>query len=341
VTDEERTGEGAAAEHADHAPLLGGEAGLPGDVVLSSAVAAEIYGEEQGVAGAERHAPPGASKLITALWALPGTLWLLVFLVAPVIVVIVVSFFTPSITGFTKSFTTSNYSQILSGGSTYLTTLGKVARNSAIVTVACLLIGYPVAYLLAVKIKRTQYSFALFLIALAPFFTSTLIRIQSWIPTMGQQGAINSILTNLGIIHKPLSILLFSDFAVVVALIQILVLFMITPIFFQLAALDQSAIEAARDLGANGFRVFMNVTLPLTRSGIMIGSVFVFVLAMGDFGTYRLIGAGKVGSIGVNIDNLVSLLQYPQAAAQAAILVLAMVAGVVLLFRFARLQETR
>jgi putative spermidine/putrescine transport system permease protein len=327
-------------EHGDAERLreLSDERDLPGDIQLSSAVAEEIYGEEAppGVATGAR---PGASKLVTFFWALPGLLWLVIFLVAPVVVVLVVSFFTGTITGFEKHFTTENYTTIFSGTSTYLSTLGKVARNAALVTVACLLIGYPVAYFLAVKVKKVQYSFALFIIALAPFFTSTLIRVESWIPTMGDQGAVNSILKGIGIINKPLGILLFSDFAVSVALIQLLVLFMVTPIFFQLAALDQSAIEAARDLGASGLKVFLHVTLPLTRAGIMIGSVFVFVLAMGDFGTYRLIGGGKVGSIGVNIQNLVSLLQYPQAAAQAAVLVVAMVIGVVLLLRFARLEE--
>ena len=311
---------------------------LPGDVVVGDAVAAEIYGEE-GPAAPGIHAAPGASKLVTFLWALPGTLWLLIFLVAPVVVVLVVSFFTGTITGFEKVWTTVNYTTIFSSSSTYLATLEAVARNSAIITVACLLIGYPVAYFLAVKVRRVQYAFALFLIALAPFFTSTLIRVESWIPTMGERGAVNSILKAIGIINHPLSLLLFSHFAVSVALVQLLVLFMVTPIFFQLAALDQSAIEAARDLGASGWQVFRHVTLPLTRAGIMIGSVFVFVLAMGDFGTYRLIGGGKVGSIGVNISNLVSLLQYPQAAAQAAILVVAMVVGVVVLLRFAKLEQ--
>lgn len=317
---------------------LAPERGLTGDVVMSDATASEIYGEETPSGGGIRVAP-GASKLVTLLWALPGTLWLLLFLVAPVIVVLVVSFFTGTITGFDKVWTTENYTTIFSSTSTYLDTLSKVARNSAIVTVVCLLIGYPVAYFLAVKVKKVQYAFALFLIALAPFFTSTLIRVESWIPTMGEQGAVNEILKQLGIISHPLSILLFSDFAVSVALVQLLVLFMVTPIFFQLAALDQSAIEAARDLGASGWKVFLHVTLPLTRAGIMIGSVFVFVLAMGDFGTYRLIGGGTVGSIGVNISNLVSLLQYPQAAAQAAVLVVAMIVGVVVLLRFAKLEQ--
>jgi putative spermidine/putrescine transport system permease protein len=303
---------------------------------VTDTTAAEIYGEETPGARATTGAPR-ASKLVTLLWALPGTLWLLIFLVAPVVVVLVVSLFTPSITGFEKAWTTENYKTIFASNSTYLDTLGTVVRNSAIITVVCLLIGYPIAYFLAVKVKKVQYAFALFIIALAPFFTSTLIRVESWIPTMGQHGAVNSILQELGI--KPLSILLFSHFAVSVALVQLLVLFMVTPIFFQLAALDRSAIEAARDLGASGWKVFLYVTLPLTRGGIMIGSVFVFVLAMGDFGTYRLIGGGKVGSIGVNIQNLVSLLQYPQAAAQAAILVIAMIVGVVLLLRFAKLEQ--
>jgi len=314
------------------------EPALPGDIALSDAAGAEIYGEEKG-AGLALRAPPGASKLVTLLWMLPGALWLLIFLIAPVIVVLVVSFFTGTITGFKEVFTTSNYSAIFSSSSTYLSTLEGVARNSAIVTAVCLVIGYPVAYFLAVKVKKVQYAFGLFLIALAPFFTSTLIRAEAWVPTMAINGAVNSILKDIGIIHHPLGILLFSNFAVIVALVQLLVLFMVTPIFFQLAALDQSAIEAARDLGASGFRVFMNVTLPLTRAGIMIGCVFVFVLSMGDFATYKLVGGGSVGSIGLNIQNLVSLLNYPQAAAQAAILVVAMAIGVVLLLRFAKLQD--
>jgi putative spermidine/putrescine transport system permease protein len=318
--------------------VSGVEPAVPGDIALSDAAGAEIYGEESG-GGLALKAPPGASKLVTFLWMLPGALWLVIFLVAPVIVVLVVSFFTGTITGFSEVFTTSNYSAIFSGSSQYLSTLEGVARNSAIVTAVCLLIGYPVAYFLAVKVKKTQYAFGLFLIALAPFFTSTLIRAEAWIPTMAINGAVNSILKDVGIIHHSLGILLFSNFAVIVALVQLLVLFMVTPIFFQLAQLDRSAIEAARDLGASGFRVFTHVTLPLTRAGIMIGCVFVFVLSMGDFATYKLVGGGSVGSIGLNIQNLVSLLNYPQAAAQAAILVVAMIIGVVLLLRFAKLQE--
>jgi putative spermidine/putrescine transport system permease protein len=296
-----------------------------------------IYGEERG--GPTKATQVG-SKLTSWLWALPGLIWLLFFLVAPVVVIVIFSFFEVSLVGFESwTWTTENYSTIFSGSSTYVDTLIDVIINAAIVTVVCLVIGYPVAYFLATKIRSQRLSIALFIVALAPFFTSALIRVVAWIPTMGRNGAVNEILTGIGIVDRPISWLLFSDFAVIVALTQLLVLFMVTPIFFQLAAMDKSAIESARDLGASQLNVFRHVILPLTRPGMLIGSVFVFVLAMGDFATYRVIGGGRIGSIGVNIQNAVSQLQYPVAAAQAAVLVVVMAVGVTVLLRFAKLRE--
>jgi putative spermidine/putrescine transport system permease protein len=300
--------------------------------------AAVIYGEEKGSGRAIGEA--FGSKLTGWLWALPGILWLLIFLVAPVLVIVVISFFETTLTGFEPwAWTTRNYTVIFSGGSGFLETLTSVIINAAIVTVVCIIFGYPIAYFLATKIRSQRVAIALFIVAVAPFFTSALIRVVAWIPTMGQQGAVNQIITGIGIVDTPLAFLLFSDFAVIVALTQLLILFMIAPIFFQLAAMDRSAIEAARDLGASQLNVFRHVILPLTRPGILIGSVFVFVLSLGDFATYRVVGGGRVGSIGINIQNAVTQLQSPIAGAQAAILVLVMVAGVVILLRFARLRE--
>jgi putative spermidine/putrescine transport system permease protein len=301
----------------------------------TGSTADEIYGEERG---ARRFELGGGSRLATFLWALPGTLWLLVFLVAPVVVILVVSFFTTTFYGFEKTWTLENYRLLFSEGSQYRNTLVEVVRNAGIVTGISLLLGYPVAYFLAVKVTTLRYSIALFVVALAPFFTSATIRTAAWTPTLAQSGAVNRILRELGVIDEPLRVLLFSDVAVIIVMTQLFILFMITPIFFQLAALDRSAIEGARDLGASGPRVFLYVIAPLTLPGVLIGSVFVFVLAMGDFATYRVIGGGKVGSIGLNVQNLVSQLQFPIAAAQSVVLVLAMAAGVVLLLRFARLR---
>jgi putative spermidine/putrescine transport system permease protein len=306
----------------------------PVSVEAAPSAANELYGEERG----SRLLTAMGSPVATFLWALPGTAWVGLFLIAPVVVIVVVSFFTPTIYGFEHSWTLNNYKDLFSGYSQYVPTLLKVVRNAAITTALCLLIGYPVAYYLATFVKKQRTSIGLFIVALAPFFTSATIRTVAWIPTLSQQGAVNTVLTKLGVIHKPLGILLFSDFAVILVMTQIFVLFMVTPLFFQLAAIDRSPLEAARDLGASNWRVFLHVTLPMTLPGIVIGSVFVFVLSMGDFATYRIIGGGKVGSIGVNVQNFVTQLQYPSAAAQAVVLVLAMACGSALLLRFARLR---
>ncbi|HLG57857.1 MAG TPA: ABC transporter permease [Vicinamibacterales bacterium] len=293
---------------------------------------AAIYGAERG----ERFDRRGGARFATLLWGLPGLIWLALFLVVPVAVIVVVSFFTPTIFGFEETWTLDNYRTLFAENSQYLPTLVKVTRNAAITTAISLVIGYPVAYFLATQVKKQRVAIALFVVALAPFFTSAIIRTVAWMPTLSQQGAVNKILQRAG--ADPISALLFSDFAVVLVMTQIYVLFMVTPIFFQLAAIDRSALEAARDLGASGSRVFFHVVLPLTLPGVLIGSVFVFVLSMGDFATYRIIGGGKVGSIGVNIQNFITQLQFPAAAAQAVVLVLGMSFGSALLLRFARLR---
>jgi putative spermidine/putrescine transport system permease protein len=156
---------------------------------------------------------------------------------------------------------------------------------------------------------------------------------------MGRQGAINTILMKLGLIDAPLDFLLFSNFAVTLAMIQLYILFMITPLFFMLGQLDKSSLEAARDLGANWFQTFREVVLPQSMPGIVIGSIFVFVLTMGEYGTVRIIGGGQVSSVGIVVNNNVGGVQYPLAAASALVLVLAMMLGVFVLLRISNLRE--
>jgi putative spermidine/putrescine transport system permease protein len=157
---------------------------------------------------------------------------------------------------------------------------------------------------------------------------------------MGRQGAVNSFLQKIGVVDAPLDVLSFSNFAVILAMIQLYILFMITPLFFMLAQIDQASLEAARDLGGNWVKTFPEVILPQSIPGIVIGSIFVFVLTMGDYGTYRVVGGGTKASIGVIIRNQVDFgLQYPSAAASAVILVVAMMLGVFVLLRFSNLRE--
>ena len=253
--------------------------------------------------------------------------------------IILVSFWTPTISGFEKSFTLDNY-RTLFGSEVYWNQLKDSFFVALIVVGACLILGFPIAYFLSFKVQTLRNQIALFLVLLAPFLTSYLIRAVAWeYPLMGRQGAINQVLEKIGVISEPLDILGFSRFSVTLALIQLYILFMITPLFFMLAQVDRSSLEAARDLGGNWWKSFREVILPQTMPGIVIGSIFCFVLAMGDYGTTRIVGGGQVSSVGIIVQNNVGGVQYPAAAASAVFLVLAMILGVFILLRFSNLRE--
>jgi putative spermidine/putrescine transport system permease protein len=288
---------------------------------------------EQAMAGERRRG------LVTAAWATPGTLWLLFFLVAPLVMVILVSFWSQTVSGFDQTWTLDNYDRLF-GDSTYWNQLKQSFFNSLIVVGATLVMGFPVAYFLAFKVESLRNQIALFIVALAPFWTSYIIRAIAWsYPLMGRQGAINEILLKIGIIDEPLGILTTSNFSVVLFMIQLYVLFMITPLFFMLAQVDRSALEAARDLGASWFKGFREVILPQAAPGIVIGSIFIFVLSMGEYGTVRIVGANKIGSVGTIVQNQYQQVLYPTAASSAVFLVLAMMAGVFVILRFSNLRE--
>jgi putative spermidine/putrescine transport system permease protein len=137
---------------------------------------------------------------------------------------------------------------------------------------------------------------ALFLICTIPFWTSNIIRMISWIPFLGRNGIANKTLIDWGLIDQPLEWLLFSDFAVVLAFVHLYVLFMVVPVFNTMMRIDKSLIEAARDAGAGGLAILTNVIIPLSKPGIMIGSIFIVTLVMGDFITVRFMSLAKWAS---------------------------------------------
>jgi putative spermidine/putrescine transport system permease protein len=278
---------------------------------------------------------------VTFLWALPGFLWLGFFLVAPLVLIVLVSFWTRTDFGFVKTWTTSNYGTLLHD-STYWNNMLTSFESSLIAVAACLVFGFPVAYFLAMKVEKLQYQIGLFLVALAPFWTSFLTRSIAWTyPLMGNGGALNRVLTDLGIssINNPLINTSFTVLSVRLAMIELYILFMITPIFFLLAQVDRHALEAARDLGGNWFGTFREVILPQTMPGIVIGSIFIFVLTMGEYGTVQVISANTVQSVGTIVQTDINAIQYPQGAASAVVLVAALILGVFVITRFANLRE--
>jgi putative spermidine/putrescine transport system permease protein len=163
---------------------------------------------------------------------------------------------------------------------------------------------------------------ALFLLCTVPFWTSNIIRMISWIPVLGRNGIINQSLVGLGVTDQPLEILLFSDVAVVIAYVHLFTLFMIVPIFNSMARIDRSLIEAAVDGGAGSWRVLWEVIIPLSKTGIALGSIFVITLVMGDFFVVKIMSGGQSASVVSALANEIAVLQYPPAAASAVVLLI-------------------
>ncbi len=280
---------------------------------------------------------------VTLAWGLPGFIWLAFYLVAPLTFIVLVSFWTRTDTGFVRHWTGANYSALLHPfnlDNSYWSNMLTSFETSLIAVAACLVFGFPVAYFLAMKVEKLQNQIALFIIALAPFWTSFLTRSVAWAyPLMGREGALNQFLLRLHIVSQPVDAFGFSTLSVRLAMIQLYILFMVTPIFFLLGQVDRHALEAARDLGGNWLSVFKEVILPQTMPGIVIGSIFIFVLTMGEYGTVTVIGQGAVSSVGTYIQTQVLGIQYPQGAASAVLLVLVLILGVFGITRFGNLRE--
>ncbi len=274
--------------------------------------------------GAAATAPARGRVLPSAmpyLQALP--LWLVmgVFLLIPIATIVMVSFWEDQETGLAPTFILDNYRDVFATQVTFTTYLSTL-RYAAIVWVSTLAIGFTVAYVLAFHIRSTLWQMVLFQVCAVPFLTSNVIRMISWIPFLGRNGLLNSTLIGLHITDHPLEFLLFSPFAVVLTFVHLYALFMVVPIFNTMMRIDRSLIEAALDAGARPIEVLRHVIIPLSLPGIAIGTIFVVTLVMGDFVTVQMMSGGQSASVGLLIKNEISLLQYPEAAAHAVILLL-------------------
>jgi putative spermidine/putrescine transport system permease protein len=142
----------------------------------------------------------------------------------------------------------------------------------------------------------------------------------SWIPLLGRNGVINQALIKMHVVDHPVEWLLFSEFAVILAFVHLYTLFMIVPIFNSMMRIDRSLLEAAYDTGATGWQTLSNVVIPLTKPGIIIGSIFVLTIVMGDFVTVGVMGGQQIASVGKMINTQMGALQFPPAAAHSVIL---------------------
>ncbi len=278
--------------------------------------------------------------------ALPFALVFFVFFIIPLFLTFIVSFWDYNDYSIIPDLIFDNYIYIFEGCfrvnaelcmtfKTYLSTL----YFCFITWLVTLVLGFFIAYFLAFYVTSTQIQIALFLICTIPFWTSNVIRMVSWIPLLGRHGLVNDALIQIGLIKEPVEWFLYSEFSVILALVHLYTLFMIVPIFNSMMRIDKSIIEGAYDSGANEIQILSNIIIPLSKPGIVIGSIFVITVVMGDFITIGIMGGQQLASIGKVINTEMNYLQLPGAAANSVILLLVTIILIIIMTRFIDIRK--
>ncbi len=262
-------------------------------------------------------------------WALlaPGGLWLLVFFLIPILIMLVYSVMPRGIYGgVERGFTLEHYRRFFDP--LYLDILQRTFVWSIACTVICLLLGFPVAYVIA---RGGRWKNLLLFLVVLPFWTSFLVRTFAMIFLMRDTGFINAWLLKLGLIQDPIT-MLYTPFAVMAGLVYGILPFMILPIYASLEKLDLSLLEAAEVLGARPAARFRRVTLPLSMPGVVAGCLLVFIPALGSFLTSDLLGGAKQLMIGNLVQNQFSAARNWPFGSAASFIVMALVLVAVLLY---------
>lgn len=280
-----------------------------------------------------------AERHVAAAWlAAPGIAWMVLFLLGPLLMILYVSFWTQKTFTIESTLTLKSWIAFFST-STYLSALVTTLRIWLIVLAATLVIGYPVALYIGLFIRNKTLQTIVLVLCIVPFWTSFLIRVLAWRPMLGTEGAVNLLLMKLHVISAPIEVLLFTEFSVIIGMVQIYVVFMVGPIAFMLSRVDHSLIEAARDLGAGWWRIFRTIILPLSLPGVITGAIFVSVMVLGEFATSAELSGRKVNMLGNIIVTQVGSLKWAFASVAGVILTILMGLVVAALLRVVDLRK--
>jgi spermidine/putrescine transport system permease protein len=267
-------------------------------------------------------------------------LWLLLFFVVPVLFIAAYSVGAIGVFPTDKGpISLSDWTRFLHGGSVYLGLFWKSIRISLTVSIIVVLLAYPVAYFLALCVKKRKY--VLLVLIIAPFLTSYILRVLAWKIILGDKGVINSFLVfaHLRAAGHPISWLLYSQFTVMLVLAYVWIPFVALPIFVSLDGMDKSLLEAGSDLGASRFRTFLRVTLPMSLPGVFAAFLFVFIPTIGEFVTPLLVGGTSGYMFGNAINDLFTRGLDWQTGSVLALFLLLVVAGLMLIFgRFVQVR---
>ena len=305
---------------------------------------AGTVGEDVAVATGGSAAPvrPAAGRRAgsrSAYWLVaPGVAWMALFLVPPIAMILYVSFWTQTTFAIQPILTTRSWVTFFTSG-TYLDALWTTIRIWLTVLAATLLVGYPTGLFVGLFVRNKTLQTVLLTLCVIPFWTSFLIRVLAWRPMLGKEGAINIVLQWLGLTNAPIEALLFSDLSVVIGMTQIYCVFMVGPIAFMLGRIDPNIIEAARDLGAGFGRIFRTIILPLSLPGVVVGSIFVSVMVLGEFATSAALSGRKVNLLGNIIVTQVGSLKWAFASVAGVVLTVIIGAVVAGLLRIVDLRK--
>ena len=250
----------------------------------------------------------------------PLALVLLALFAMPTILFLVVSFFDYDRVGIYPAFLFDNYRELLTTPTTLRVYISSL-KFAVVVWAITLFLGFNIAWFLIFHVRSAAIRTILFLLCAIPFWTSGIIRTIAWIPFLRRNGAFNTILQDLDITSQPLTFLLFSDFAVVITYVHLFTLLMVGPIANSMAKIDPALLEAARDAGASRWRTMTDVVIPLSKTGIALGSILVFTQVMGDYFVVKQMSGGQSASIVSMLSTEIQAMQYPPASANAMVLV--------------------
>jgi spermidine/putrescine transport system permease protein len=288
------------------------------------------------VSGSARpYRAPLRSRLAGLVFVAPGVLWLAVFFLVPLVMILLVSIGQPDDLGHTTlvSPNLDQYARAL-GEDAFIPQLFRSLRYAAITTVLSLVIGYPIAYWIAMYGGKRKA--LLLILVMLPFWTSYLIRTYSWIILLRDNGVVNSLLQAVGLTHEPI-ILMNTDISVILGMTYGFLPFAILPLFVSIDRLDANLVAAGRDLYASGRQAFIHVTLPLTMPGIIAAALLTFIPALGDFVTPDLLGGPQTTTIAKNIQELfLEGRDWPYGAALGFLLMVVTLGGTLLALRTLR-----
>jgi putative spermidine/putrescine transport system permease protein len=282
--------------------------------------------------------PRWTERYGTWLLLAPGTLWMLLFLAVPMLMMVYVSFWTQKTFSIEPRLTLQSWINFFSSA-TYVGALVTTVKIWAIVLFFTFILGYPTALYIGLFIRNKTTQTIVLVLCVVPFWTSFLIRVLAWRPMLGKEGAVNLLLLKLGLISHPIDVLLFTEVSVIIGMVQIYVVFMVGPVAVMLGRIDRSLIEAARDLGAGSWRIFRTIIFPLTLPGVAVGAIFVSVMVLGEFATSAALSGQKVNLLGNIIVTEVGSLKWAFAAVAGVVLTAVMGIVIAALLRTVDLRE--